>query len=202
MSRLLDYYAGDGDVPVRQIEELRLREQPAMVLLFSDEDEEVELHYVADESVKSYVVCPGSGCPECFLGSAPVVASLLPVFDLESRTVKVLRITLSRRQGSLGLELLPFLADPDVSNKALLISRTGPKYFVESRPLQPEADRGQTTIQSFIDSHENGIQLRAAFVSISAAALAETPSIRNKLDVVGGWKPPRADDAPPANTAP
>ena len=111
MSGFFDYYTGSGAEPDSSLEELRLGEEPRMVLLFTKDTEDVELHYVDDEAVNSYVVCPGAGCPICYTGSASKRAALLPVFDLEDQSVKVLRVLYSRRLKSLGLALVPQLSE-------------------------------------------------------------------------------------------
>ena len=194
MSRLLDFFSGADDTPQASLAELKLRQDPAMVLLFTDEVEDVALHFVNDPAVKSFVVCPGLGCPICHLGSAPERFALLPVYDAEARMVKVLRVAYTRRSGSLGLALIPHLADQAIANKVIFISRDSRDGWVsrvEARPLQEHADRGEEAIAAFLKARGEGLKLLSAFVSMPVADLADIPAIRRKLDLLGDWAPPQ-----------
>ena len=188
---LIDYYSDAGDGAPSTITELRLGAEPAMTLLFTPECQEVLLHYVADESVRSYVQCPGEGCPICYTGSSPSRFDLLPLFDVESGIVKVLRIPDNRRPTGLAAKLVPHLKDKDVADKLILISRQGTTdYSVEARPLGPDANRGEVEINAFVERVDEGLQLRGAFPEMTPAELAEVPKVAARLEALGGWVPP------------
>lgn len=187
---LLDYYSDAGDDAPSALSELRLGAEPALVLLFTAEYQEVKLHFVDDETVRSYIKCPGSGCPICYAGSAPTQAHLLPVFDVESGTVKVLRIPDNRRPNALAAKLLPHLKAENCSDKLILISRREANYSVEARPLGPDARRGEVEIKAFAERIENGLQLDGAFLAMTHTELAEVPKVAARLAALGGWTPP------------
>lgn len=190
MTNLVDFYSGPDGEPAASLSEMRLGTEPAMAMLFTADSEEARLHFVADDAIRSYVACPGAGCPICHCGVAPTTFHLLPVFDIESGTVKVLRIPARRQPGGLGPLLVPHLRDKAIANKVILISRNGAKYSVEARDLAANARRGEQQIKAFLDEREAGLKLVAAFAHLPPAELAEVPAIATKLAALGGWQPP------------
>ncbi len=171
---------GDGDVA-----ELKLGRDPAMVLLFTTEVEQTKLHYVDDESVKAYANCPGPGCPLCQLGARPVEFLLLPVIDVQTGTVRVLRVATRRGAGALLTELKPHLNRSDSCDTVLLLSRNGNAYNAKARTLGKSANRHEDAVAAFLKRREDGLKLDGVFASLTAEDLREVPSIRNKLDAIG-----------------
>lgn len=186
---LIDHFTGGGEGPPPLVE-LRLGEQPAMAQLFTAIAEPTRLHYLDDETVRAYVACPGTGCPVCYTGSPPKDFYLLPVLDIESGLVKVLRVPGNRWSNGLPAKLLPYLQDPDVRSKVFLISRIGSNYTVESRPNADSGNRGDAVIKEFLDRFQSGLRLSSAFPAMSPAELAEVPKVANRLSAFGGWQPP------------
>jgi hypothetical protein len=199
VTNLVEYHSGADGEPTPSLTEMRLGREPAMAMLFTAECEAARLHYIADDSVRSFLVCPGHGCPLCFAGVEPDSFHLLPVFDVEAAAVRVLRISARRQIGGLGALLVPHLRDKGIASKIVLIARNGPKYSVEVRPLAPHADRGEAQIKTFLDKQQAGLKLESAFLHMTAGELAEVPSIATKLAPLGGWVPPHNAAAGPAS---
>ena len=189
MANLVDLLEGHADQNPNVLEVLRLGAETAMLLLFTPDVEEVPLHWESDEEVHSYVVCPGTGCPVCYLGAPPQTMLLLPVYSMEHREVLVLRIPSKRGPQALCMMLLPHLKDEAIFGKVLLLKREGAKYSVEARELPENADRGESSIQSFMQRQEKGLQLQSAFMSMTSEELASVERIRRKLDAMGGYSP-------------
>ena len=204
MTNLLDFYSGADGEPMPTLSEMKLGQEPAMAMLFTPDSEEVRLHYVSDDAVRAYVVCPGSGCPLCYCAVEPKTYHLLPVLDMESGMVKVLRIPARRQPDGLGPLLVPHLRDEAIASKVILISRNGAKYTVEARALGANAKRGEHQIKAFVDDREAGMTLGSAFPHMTPEELAEVPTIAAKLDALGGWEPPATATSDPdqdGNTA-
>jgi hypothetical protein len=193
MPNLIDELEGPDNQASVSLHQTRLGKEPVMVLLFTAEVENAALHFEGDEAVFSYLPCPGKSCPLCYLGSAPQQSYLLPVLNLESREVEVLRIPSKRGPETLAAALKPHLKDPDIASKVLLISRNVNRYRVEARPLARDADHGADVVAAFKTASENGLQLVTAFPRLSAAEIAEVERVRRKLDAIGGWSPPQPD---------
>lgn len=196
MPDLFEVLEGGESENLQPIRELRLGPEPAMVLLFARDVEEAYLHYEPDESARGYLVCPGKGCPYCDLGSAPGRVALLPIYNIESGTVEVLRIPTRAEPGSLGALLTPFTRDPEIANKVLLISRSGSRYRVEAKPLSENADRGVEAIRTFLEARKAGLSLKSAFLQPTADEMREIPRLRRKLDAIGGSAGPTSYSSP------
>ena len=190
MPSVIDFFSSVPDKSGPQLKELRLGTDPVMVLAFTSDADDASLHWINDAAVKTYVVCPGSHCPVCFLGSAPTKTLLLPLLELEDREIKVLRLSTRRQPGSLGAVLIPHLMTNEIANKVLIIKRDGNKYAVAARPLQPLADRGEDLIRDFLAAKAGGLRLETAFRAMTAAELADVPTIATKLSAIGGWSEP------------
>lgn len=169
---------------------VKLGKEPTALILFTGEFEPATLHFEGDEAVWSYIPCPGGGCPICFLGSAPQQFYLLPVFNVESRQVEVLRISSHRGPDSLSGGLKPHLKDPQIAEKIFLVSRLFKRFKIEVRPLAENADRGAQVILAFKTAWEGGLKLIDAFPKMSPSEIAEVERVRRKLDAIGGWTPP------------
>jgi len=183
---------GAGEAP-SILNELRLGTEPAACLLFEDDTQEVSLHYESDPSVRSYVICPGPGCPACFLGSAPKEFGLLPVLNIESGEVEVLRVSRQRGPGALLDGLLPIVKRSDLADLLVLIRRAGMRYSVSTQPLAEGATRHEQVIAAFQEAMQGGLRLSSAFYAPTASELAETERIRRKLDAMGGYEAPESD---------
>ncbi len=188
---LINYYSDSSAGAPEPLTELRLGAQAAMALLFTPEAQPVSLHYIDDEAVNGYVKCPGDGCPVCYAGAKPSHFDLLPVFDVESGVVKVLRISDNRRPAGLAAKLIPHLKGEGAADKLILISKpTRTDYSVISRPLGTDANRGEAEIQAFSEKFDNGLQLGLAFRAMTCNELAEVPKVAARLGAMGGWIQP------------
>ena len=123
MPNLLDYTENTDAGHESALNEHRLKKEPSMTILFTQECEEAKLHYESDEAIRSYIQCPGDHCPLCYIGSTPNTFLLLPIYCIETGEVEVLRISQKRGPGTLLGGLRPYLKDPDITDKLLMISR-------------------------------------------------------------------------------
>jgi len=199
MVDLFQLVEGVDDSQTGALRELRLNQEPAAIMAFTSDVDVALLHYEIDEAVRGYVPCPGTGCPSCFLGSAPQRFGLLPVLNVESREVEVLRIPTRRSAGSLAAALLPLLKDSDISDKVVMISRQGSRFTARSQPLAENGDRCASAIEAFLAARKDGLKLVSAFPKLSAAELAEVERVRRKLAAVGGYVAPKDDGIDPGS---
>jgi len=172
------------------LEPVRLGLAPSMLLLFTADGDPAKLHFVPDPTVKAHVPCPGARCPVCYVGDPPVRVHLLPVVNVRTRAVEVLRVPHRRGPGTLATLLLPHFDDEDLQDKLFVVTRDGARHGVEVQPLGERADRCTAAIEGFRKAREEGLSLLVAFPEYSAAELGEVPEIRRMLDAVGGWDPP------------
>jgi hypothetical protein len=190
MGNLVQFMAGTGDGQPDHLQELRLGSDPAMVHLFTSETTDVGMHFVDDPSVKANVICPGKGCPVCHLGSAPTQTMLLPTYEIGSKTIRVLRVTMTRKPGSLAACLQPHVAGGQTSARLLAITRHDYRYAVVAHQVATTADRGDDVIKDFLNVAYREALVKSAFRQMSAEELAEVPVIANKLASLGTWQPP------------
>jgi hypothetical protein len=183
---LLNDLPSDGDT---RLEEARVGEDPLAFLVFTTEAEPASMHFEKDESVNSYVICPGKACPICWLGSRAKEFILLPIRDVESGQVKVLRVSTRRGPASLLDQLRVHLGAPDSPDRLLVLSRKGNVYHLKVERLGPDADRGAVAIEAFVEARKNGLKLASAFTSLSAEELSELGRIRKLLDARGFGTP-------------
>ena len=187
MPNLLDYTENTDAGHESALNEHRLKKEPSMTILFTQECEEAKLHYESDEAIRSYIQCPGDHCPLCYIGSTPNTFLLLPIYCIETGEVEVLRISQKRGPGTLLGGLRPYLKDPDITDKLLMISREGPRYKIQSRSLDEKADRGVIEIEAFKRNYERGLKLISAFPRWAPEDLAGLDRIRKKLNALGGY---------------
>ena len=187
---LFDLLGNAGASQPAGITELRTGTEPATVRLFTSEVETARIHYESGEPFRTYVICPGTGCPVCHIGSAPQQCGLLPVYNLETRAVEVVRFSIRQVPGALVTLLMQLLRDEGIAEKVVLLSRDGSRYTARSQPLGEDADHGDAAIASFIEAQQAGLKLAGAFAQPTAAELAEVERVRRKLDAVGGYKLP------------
>lgn len=192
MGNLYEFFSGGADGPANQLEEQRIGADPTMIMLFTADTTDVNMHFVEDPAVRSYVICPGPGCPVCHVGSAPVLMMLLPVYDVTTRSVRVLRLPARRQQGSLLALIMSHAPKGAPTNRLLAITRNGMKYSVVAHQIAATADRGDEVIRAFLDHHAKGLKLESAFQSMTAEELADVPQVANRLSMLGTWQPPSA----------
>jgi hypothetical protein len=188
MVNLLEQLESTESSQTPSLNQLKVSEEPVMILLFTPDVEKAPLHYESDESVRSYLPCPGINCPVCYLGSAPKEFFLLPVYNFESRDVEILRIPTKRGPDTLASAIKPFLQDPEISDKVLILTRNVHRYHLESRPLLKSADRGARAIQAFQQKLQKGLKLTSAFPNMTIAEIAEIERVKRKLDAMGGFE--------------
>lgn len=177
-----------------RLELVRLGPEPSMLLFFTTEAEPALLHFLKDDAVFSYVPCPGNECPVCYVASRARESVLMPVVNIESKRVEVLRVARSFGTDGLLMALRPHLRDDHAfADKLFLIRREGARFYVDVRPLGEHADRCEAAVGAFLRDNSEGLSLLSAFPSFTATELAEVESVRAKLDAVGGWQPPNPE---------
>ena len=167
---------------------IRIREEPAMLLLFTDDTEETRLHYENDDSVRAYIPCATKSCPICHIGNPPKTFYLLPAYDIEATAVGALIISTERGPARLFSLIVPFLQDKNIQDKVALVSRKQFRFHIESRVLPDNADRGELAITSFLRRRESGLQLVSALPQFSPREMADIPRVRRKLEALGAYE--------------
>ncbi len=145
-----------------------IRTDPTPYLFFTTDSESVALHWERDPQVKCYLQCLGLECPYCKMGTTAQDFVLLPVYDLEDRVVKVVKISLAQGPEALATKLLPMLKTQDLASTAFLISQSNRQYRVDTRKLGENADRGLLEIKAFQSQYESGLRLTDAFRKMTA----------------------------------
>ena len=167
-----------------QLNTVRLGEDPTRLICFTTEYEEVVLHFERDPSVNNFVVCPGSDCPNCELGERADRAWLLPVLDVMTGKVSVLRIPQRRGLGTLRSCLTPHLHAPSLHEKVLVIRKSKLNHHsVESRPRNEIAGADET-IEEFEKRRSAGLQLASAFWSPSVEELRQVERVQRGLAAI------------------
>ena len=87
------------------LERVRLGSDEVALIPFTDEAEEIDLHYCREADIADYAACNGAGCLLCRIGRDKVTRRLLPVYLPAARAVAVLPVSPNRRPGSLGPQL-------------------------------------------------------------------------------------------------
>jgi hypothetical protein len=165
----------------RELEELILSDQPATVMVFSSSLEDVQLHYEKEGALRGYTVCPGAGCPFCKLDEKPRAYWLMPVLDLGSDKVKVLRLSEARGSKSLVGQLSPYMKRADTADIALRITRVGFDHTVKAVPIAEHADRGAAAVQAFQTAQPD---LRSVYRHLTVEEIAEIARVRKLLDAL------------------
>lgn len=196
MVDLLEAIGSDEPEYPQTLEQVRLGTDPTFLLLFTKDVDIAALHYLSDPEAGGYVICPGANCPLCYCGKASKQVCLLPVVDVASRSVRVLRVSKARNPGALLSALLPHLEGGDLVDKLFAVARNGAKFTVTVQALGPNADRCTAVVQGFLEARKQGLDLLSAFASYSATDLADVAEVRRLLDACGGWDPKGSGNAP------
>lgn len=199
MADLFDVFPDAGDLDSAPLTELKVGADPAMVIFFTTETEAVLLHYEQDPAVHSYLVCPGPDCPICRLGSKPEKFGLIPVVNVDSQDVEVLRVPSKRGADALLPQLAEFLRAPNLDGRGALISRDKSyRWRLTSVALEEHSDRGELAVQRFLDRMAAGSDLASAYYRPTAAELADVDRIKRRLGMIA----PRAAQKRPPSTEP
>lgn len=196
MTNILEFLGAAGSDSPAGLREVRLSGEPATVIAFTPDGEDVMLHYESSDEVRGYLVCPGVGCPLCYLGSQPAKHILLPVYNIETASIEFLRVPLRFAVGSLGSAIVTILKRTDLLTSVVTIRRVQTRYEATVSPLPQGVDNGRAAINAFIDAHTNGLKLSSAFQQPTAVEIASFDRVRRKLDAVPGWTPPPSSPPP------
>jgi hypothetical protein len=172
------------------------------VIFFTLYPEMFDSHH--DKEKGSYL-CLGDGCcPACDAGIKKTEHIYLPVWDVQSRRVAVLKF--DTRPDGPARTILPFLRlykSQLAEVVAVLDCRGGGDFTIIAHELQPETDRGALACKQFDDSLEAGtINLRRCVSNLSAQEIGNLKSVKQAMvPVVGKQVMPAATIQPLATPA-
>lgn len=176
-----------GDVPSQSttLNELYLRDEPVIVITFTDEADEMNLHFENDPSSRGWLQCIADGCPYCLMGSKPSKFFFMPVYNIETRRVEVLRVSPLKGPGALLSVLMNHIARPDAGNCTLVLVRNDKHYSGASKPLVPGTDNGRDVVARFKEAIASGLTIGSVVRRLTRAEIEVIPRLRPKLEVLG-----------------
>jgi len=169
----------------KPFELVRFNGREVAVIPFTSTSAFVDLHYVEEPEVRSYVHCNGEGCVLCRLGRPVEERALVPVFLPAQAAIGVIPISPSSRPGALRPQLLPLLQ----SGKRLVVfikKSDQMNFTVGSSEAKGPHLRGDELIEDFqrrLDAGE--LDLTSAYHRLSNEALAKVPGIGTMLQLKG-----------------
>lgn len=188
MGSFFDVVAGGDSFDDRpRLTERRLGEEPALVILFTDDAEPLGMHYAEVPEYPGYVICPGKRCPLCHIGKPAQVNAVLPVYDCEDGKVKALRVPVRKSVGSLAMQLMPLLRKQSTKPEIVRITYSQRCYTVKTLPLPETVDDGHEAIAAFLEERKQGLKLSSAFSTPTAEDLAGCDRIRRKLETLDNY---------------
>ncbi|WP_299661900.1 hypothetical protein [uncultured Psychromonas sp.] len=162
------------------LEATRLGEDPTVLMLFSDQFEKENLHYLNYPEKRGYVKCNGQGCSLCAAGNKPFTRILMSAYNVINRQVEVLPMSEANNPNALLPQVLQ--ASDATEPTLLVVTRKGYKYSVELRPAPSNLDMGQSTIETFNTTFDNGeIKLNSIYPTCTNEELTALPSIQTML---------------------
>lgn len=171
------------------LRELYLRNEPAIVITFTDDVDEIAVHYEPDDANRGILHCLGAECPYCLIGAKPQRYYLIPVYNVETRAVEVLRVSPYVGPGTLLSVLKNHMSRPDAGSSSLVIILDQKKYSGASRPLDARADRGFDAIARFKAEIETGLTLGSVVRRLTRSEIEAIPRIGIKLAALGLQSP-------------
>lgn len=167
------------------LKRMRLGNDPIAFIPFTDEAEEVSLHYCQEVQIRDYIPCNGPGCVNCRIGRKPEARLLLPVFSVFDREVRVLPIPTRRTPEALWPQLEHAL-DQEL-RVIVVVSKLGSVQFdVSLKALPPDFPDVSATIRNFCEASEAGrLSLDSVFPSLSDEELLLIPEFSERLKWIG-----------------
>ena len=174
--------SGESNAP----ELIRISEDETLVVPFTEEMVEVNLHYCEEPEIGGYAHCNESDCVLCRAGKKPIKKYLLPVYMPASKSVGILPLSPSMKPHMLLPQIMAAI-DASDEHKILMISRETPfKYTVSTSPLPESADLGEGVISKFMSSREAGqVDLETLYQKIPNKSLEMVPRIKTILELKG-----------------
>ena len=141
------------------LETLRLGEEPSIIVLFTDDSECLETHFVKYANLQGELQCNADGegsCVLCQVTKGPDTRYLLPVYDVSEAQVKVLRISTARQAYSLGPQIREQMRKGALAERYVTIVRNAAKYEVGSISAEAGQEMGEREIKCFLDRCKDG----------------------------------------------
>jgi hypothetical protein len=167
------------------LERVRLGSDEVALIPFTDEAEEIDLHYCREVDIADYAACNGAGCLLCRIGRDKVTRRLLPIYLPAARAVAILPVSPSLRPGSLWPQLAAALTGE--APRAVFVAREqGDRHRVSAVPLADDVDAGEGVIQAFLAEYTTGrVALDSVYPKVSNEELARLPEIAEMLKLKG-----------------
>lgn len=166
------------------LEVVRLSADELPLVFFTDEGEQVALHYCHEPDIGSYVHCAEDGCVLCQIGRGRQERVLLPVYVPTASQVQVLSASTSLRPNALLPQLAEVLAAEEPC--VVFVRRERWQHFVSVRPFPPDADAGESAIKQFQARCESdAVQLGSVYPRLDNAQLKALPEIEQLLTLKG-----------------
>jgi hypothetical protein len=171
------------------LEWLRLSEQPAVVVLFTDTIGTTWTHFIDTLSLRAEIRCNAGREEKCLLCDCRLKRTLravLPVFDAECSQVRVLLISDNRNPGALGPQIKAELRKGGLDARFLMITRKGNKFSVTSVPAKEGSDMGEDTIAAFLPALQSGaIVLEQTLPTYTNIELWDIPELERRALALG-----------------
>jgi hypothetical protein len=111
---------------------------------------------------------------------------VLPVYDVETDSVKALLVSGAMSPHSLGPQLRVEIDKGGLDERFLLISRRYAKYEVTSTPMTNGAESGEIAIADFMKRLQEGrTSLEGVIPRLSNSELAEIQEVQRKANALG-----------------
>jgi hypothetical protein len=177
--------AGAAPAPLAEV---RLDPSERLLIPFTTDIVEAQVHYLDFPSLRGYVACNGDGCLLCRVGQRADARDLLPVYDPLARAVAVLPVSPSMRPGALRPQLFPVLARLKADSRVLLVVRKPDRthHEVTLQELPGDADAGEDQVADFLEAYEaGGIDLGAVYPRLTNVQLAAVPELAAAMKLRG-----------------
>ena len=198
MTDFRDQFSLDAnDSSYASLEVLKLNEQPRIIEVFTSECLEVKAHFLDTGDFRGYLQCNSETegrCLLCDIDQKLETRIILPVYDVETDSIRVMLISDAVSPRSLGPQLRSEMERGDLDQRFLVISRKFDKYDVRSAPIPDGAETGETVIADFLDRIQEGrVSLSGVIKRLPNRELAEIPQIERKATALGirkqGYEP-------------
>lgn len=164
-----------------------IRNDVVTFIPFTDEAEEVLLHWGKEPAIRGYFYCNRDDCVYCKIGREQIKAFLLPVYLPDISSIGYLFI----RSGDRPYSLLPQIGyvlkslDPN-KPVVVLASKQNSKYKLKTVELTEDMDSGEKNIHDFSNlQEEDGWKAPLLFSVRSNEELLDIPEIANLLQYRG-----------------
>ena len=161
----------------------------AYIGIITKEGFPVTAHFLDDSEgwPRGYVHCLGDECPACQAGMKPNSFIYLPVLELSTAQVALLRVSSLRGPGKLITELERVMDHPHIENLVLKVSREGSYVYsvhvVSEKEHDPDAIRAVQQFRSMLEA--GSIEPTASVTKMPSKEMANHPRIQRILQLQG-----------------